>query len=101
LGREGYRHAAPIRAARAKGLQLVEEEAVPRGADAEVHVPVPVAEVSARGGVGEDRHHARDAASSRDAEHVLAQGGVKGGVAQGSEETEARALDAPADAPLA
>src|SRR6266567_1570843 len=87
--------------ARSKGLHLVEEEAVPRGADAEVHVPVPVAEVSARARVGEDRHHARDAASSRDAEHVLAQGGVKGGVAQGSEEAEPGALDALAEEPLA
>src|SRR5207245_10917047 len=55
---EGHRHGEPIRMARAKGLQLVEEEAVPRGAYAEIHVPVTVADMTARDDEGAERPHA-------------------------------------------
>src|SRR5438105_785415 len=89
---ERHRHREPRRVPRPERFELVEEEAVARGADAEEDVTVPRPEVTFAAGERQDRHYAGDATAPRDAEDVLAHVGMERRVAQRREEAEARAL---------
>ena len=93
-------HGEPRRIARPERVQLVEEEGVAGGADAEEHVTVPGGEVPGLAGQREDRHHPGNTASAGDAEDVLAHVGMKRGVAQRGDQAQAGAVDAIAEQPI-
>src|SRR5260370_172105 len=99
LVRERDGHGEPRRVPRPERLQLVEKKAVARGADAEEDVPVPGGEVSLPAGEREDRHHAGDPASPRDAEDVPRHRGMERPVAERREDAEAGAPSPPPHQP--
>src|SRR5215467_12524763 len=98
---EGHRGGQPCWIAGTERLELVEKKGVARGADTEEDVTIPVREMIAVTGAGQDRHHSRDAAAPRNAENVLAGVRTKGRVAHRREDAEPSALYVAAEEPVA